>query len=482
MKEWSDDELDKLFRKSAEELVPQFEPEDWHELRRRLDKAERVPGKSWLNQAWLWMVVLILVTGIGVYSIINNTMHDTDKATMPTSASQKNERNADPFLKREGVTSGLVGQSARESPDQSGEDAGVDGNKAGTEVIDLKGIATNARDKSNAMKEKRELPRNLVSVSGVRKQTNLTQPGRGEGAVSFLQKKRVNTSVHNQENSGTGHNGLEENGIVRLGLSSSQDQPQSGSALLSGTDQPENFERALIESMDPRDFHPNANGLSYPQVIVKSINGRRGTSEPESEGSSRWAIRIGVSPDLSGVNLKSFAQPGLAASLLAEYRPADRFYVQTGVIRSLKIYSAPGAEYQWPAHWYQKQRPVSVDGSCRVFEIPLNIRYDISRTSNSSWFAGAGVSSYKMEKEKYTYKYKYNNPAIRWWKWEGQTGWYFLSHLNASAGYERRLTRNFSVLAEPYVRVPVRRVGFGKINLFTTGIWLSARYTPVLKK
>lgn len=158
-----------------------------------------------------------------------------------------------------------------------------------------------------------------------------------------------------------------------------------------------------------------------------------------------------------------------------------RWALQAGVVRSLKTYSAQAGDYEWPSNWYQKQRPVRIEGTCQVFELPLNIRYDISQRDKGKWFAGVGVSSYKMQKEKYVYRYEAYDPNIRWWKWEGKTGWYFLSHANASAGYERRLTDRLSLMAEPYVRVPLRKVGFGKVNLFSTGIWFSLRYVPVFR-
>ncbi|GHB55744.1 hypothetical protein GCM10007390_06220 [Persicitalea jodogahamensis] len=175
--------------------------------------------------------------------------------------------------------------------------------------------------------------------------------------------------------------------------------------------------------------------------------------------------------------------PGPAASLLVEGSIARRWSLQTGIIRSLKTYQAKGSEYEWTWAYKQPQGPSSVDGSCTVFELPLNIRFDISQRPASRWFVGAGVSSYKMQKEKYTYEYDTYYPgAMSRWESKKPSGWNLFSHANASVGYERFITKRLSLIAEPYVRIPLRGVGIGKVNLYTTGIWFSIRYSPEFRK
>jgi hypothetical protein len=171
-------------------------------------------------------------------------------------------------------------------------------------------------------------------------------------------------------------------------------------------------------------------------------------------------------------------------SLLVEYSVLPRLYLQSGAVWSRKDYSASAEAYQLPKHKYYPPLALSgIDGVCKVLEIPLNVRYDIALGERSRWFATGGFSSYHMNAEKY--KYYYIDPkdpsAEKWPGWNGKTGWYWLSHANVSAGYEYRISRKLSLLAEPSIRMPLKRVGYGKVNLITTGLWLSVRYTPVFK-
>ena len=60
--------------------------------------------------------------------------------------------------------------------------------------------------------------------------------------------------------------------------------------------------------------------------------------------------------------------------------------------------------------------------------------------------------------------------------WHGSTGRYNFSQLNLSAGYERALSRRLSWQVEPFVKAPLKGVGFYKINLLSTGAFFSLRY------
>jgi hypothetical protein len=61
MIELPDDELDKLFRKSSEELDPQFEPEDWNSLKKRLDETGWKTPAAWFRKWWPLGLLLLLI-------------------------------------------------------------------------------------------------------------------------------------------------------------------------------------------------------------------------------------------------------------------------------------------------------------------------------------------------------------------------------------------------------------------------------------
>ena len=193
-----------------------------------------------------------------------------------------------------------------------------------------------------------------------------------------------------------------------------------------------------------------------------------------------------VSPDLSSVGLKNFARPGTNVGILLEYRLASHWSVQAGVIQSTKVYKARMTDYAEPTDWWKwTVKPESVDGRCNMLDIPINVRYDVflhpplNGQTPSRWFISGGITTYILRQEDYTYIYADpTNPHIypsNWTK-EASTGTFGFSQLNLSGGYERAISRRLSWQVEPFLKAPLRGVGYFKINLLSTGAFFSIRY------
>jgi hypothetical protein len=460
MTELPDDELDKLFRKSSEELDPQFDPEDWNRLKRRLDSEDGRTPFAWLRKWWPIGLLVFLIPA-GIYYAWTNQEGKSDELN-GVEVFDKGEE------KEEGRrTKGGEREEGGRAKGRAGEtgDPAVEKDLDKRENITADDLALSPSESKNLKRANKGnikiLPRGRSNTGGVYLEPNRSKREGGDGAFSENQRLPVKT-----ENTGLDY----------------KNEGQFVTAHSSGASSIGEEERlsVSVKLLQKRPISWN-NITPLPGIVAQEPapvpvveNARQKTP------TAKWAVRFGYSPDLSSVGLKNFSKPGSAISLMLEYAIVPRLFLQSGMVRSVKDYNARAGEYTWPVKWTQPVMPSSVDGICRILEIPLNLRYDISQTDRSRWFAGGGMSSYYMQNEKYTYNYdKYvHDPK---YKWEGKTGWYWLSHINASAGYEYRFSQKLSLLAEPYVRVPIKKVGFGKVNLFTTGVWISVRYTPVFK-
>ncbi|GAB3890702.1 hypothetical protein GCM10028825_27750 [Spirosoma agri] len=220
---------------------------------------------------------------------------------------------------------------------------------------------------------------------------------------------------------------------------------------------------------------------------VKLTTPTEPVSAPAVQPERGFSVRFAVSPDLSSIGLTNFSRPGTNVGLFLEYRIASRWSVQAGVIRSTKVYNASASQYDGEKLWSNwKVLPESVDGVCNMLDIPINVRYDIAlrprldnRLQPNRWFVSGGVTSYVMLKEEYTNNFADpSNPHIYpgMWRESVRTGGYGFSQLNLSVGYERALSRRLSWQIEPFMKVPLKGVGFFKINLMSTGAFLSLRY------
>jgi len=471
MKEWSDEELDKLFRASAEEFEPEYQPNDWHSLRRRLDEADGLTAGGWLKNAapWLVGVLLLLLGGMGAYFYGNNIESgNTEIPRVRAVVSASGRGGGQPAAPTAWPPSAAFSTSEVVETDEKV--------KSKPQSVRIKGTkAQEIAAAPDVAEKKKELPLNPVSVSGARKPTDPER--RSEKGAVLLSKKaptRADGMARNTENMGEKLSEFAKRAALREGASDDE------------------FRSLLpaLAKLASRPTSPMGSIISYPALAhaQPAVTAASKPTEPE-ESIPKWSVRLGLAPDLSTAGtseMTSSIKPGPSASMLVDVNLSRRWAIQTGVIMSFKNYVATGGEYTWPSEWKYKQtqRPSSVNGSCRVIEVPLNLRFDIRQSPTSRWFVGAGVSSYNLLNEKYEFNYNSYDPSTVMYDYDtkSKSNWAILCHANASVGYERRLTNRLSILAEPYVRIPLRKLGVGQVNLFTGGVWFSVRYTPVFRR
>ena len=95
--------------------------------------------------------------------------------------------------------------------------------------------------------------------------------------------------------------------------------------------------------------------------------------------------------------------------------------------------------------------------------------------------AGAGTSSYLMLKESYQYQFDEPNPGARE-RWDSRSSSRFLMNMvNLTIGYERQVLPGFMIGIEPYVKIPIEKIGWCNLKLFSTGASVTMRYT-ILRK
>jgi hypothetical protein len=532
MIELPDDELDRLFRKSSEELDPYFDPNDWNDLKKRLDAEDGIRPGGWLRK-WIPFGVLLLFLSAGVGSYY---LQKDSKTALPKSKAAVNKvlpSKSDGVENVKGVEDIKSGIESKEN---------VKATEVEKENREKTSELPSEKEKLTKSKTGKILPLNRSKAGGVYLEPNRTSGKVGEGAFSSNNKKRIRQSgsevnevtsskkerkkdntesadliVKSDDDRRKGRSAATEadqsainnpnkkaNDLVKADAANGNEIANSGvvdrsskrdKTVVNATAEKQSvagdIQLQLAENRLPESFNlsplashafVSRSGMALPKVV--SVESVTTTSQPVkfSERSPKMAVRFGYSPDLSSVWLKGFSKPGASVSLIAEYEILKRLYLQSGVIWSNKTYSADSGDYQIPKKLHYYGPPAkSVDGICKVFELPVNLRFDVYQGKTSRWFAGLGTSSYHMNAE--TYYYHFENemdpkitPADR--GWHGSTGWYWFSHLNASLGYEYRVTRRLSLVAEPYIRVPLRRVGYGNIKLLTTGVWISVRYTP----
>ncbi|MBS1575016.1 MAG: hypothetical protein JST09_06890 [Bacteroidetes bacterium] len=204
---------------------------------------------------------------------------------------------------------------------------------------------------------------------------------------------------------------------------------------------------------------------------------------PGRQKKSAFAITLSAGPDLSAVGVSRIGavRPVYGAGLSYTF---NRITIRTGFFVARKIYTAGKNDYHASGYVWPPNIITKVDGDCRLYEIPLTFAYTISSSKNQNWFASVGASSFLMKKENYNYYYKNLTTGQDWSKdWTLKNGEnHIFSILDLSAGYERKLNKRLSLIAEPYLKIPMDGIGFGKINLNSAGMLFTLSIKPFAGK
>ena len=190
---------------------------------------------------------------------------------------------------------------------------------------------------------------------------------------------------------------------------------------------------------------------------------------------SKFGLRLVLSPDINSIENMDKGDLGGSFGLLFEYNISKKLVIQTGMVYSSKSYVGSFDDYRNWKDWkgYHPSKPTQVDGGCTDFDIPINLRLNLFQKPKQTWFVSSGVSSYWMMNEIYTYNYAWGLPREVGWNDDSK---YYLSVLNFSVGLERQISQRFSLQVEPYLKTPLKNVGRGGVNLYSSGLLFSTKY------
>lgn len=189
------------------------------------------------------------------------------------------------------------------------------------------------------------------------------------------------------------------------------------------------------------------------------------------ENNAHGYIGVTGAPDFSMIRFQSMKGVGTTFGLLLGYSFNDRWAVESGLYLDRKRYYTAGEYFNTKGvHMPPNATLLDVDGTCYMWEIPVNVRYNFTPSGRMKWFATAGLSTYLMSRENYTYQYDSG------WG-TGESNWnihkpsqYWFSIVNLSAGLEQRAGKIGNLRIEPYVRIPLSGIGTGKLPILSTGL------------
>ncbi len=514
----SDQAFDDLFRESAEQMLPDFDESAWEKMEVMLDDPGPDKGGFLLKKPLIYSAIIALFLSMAyftydrfysessvkesteVFQSLGEIQKFDSKPTglnnLPRSESQKqaliNQNSIKPSnieLKKDGIREAEVQTNELVlSGGQVLKSNGIINERGNTELEENEfdatvviAIATEngsiQTSENSTLASKNRKPISQINVTFLNEKVEKT----GSPMLIKGEKKPVSTSIERSigEEKGTSQylNSQNQEAVILERGVGDVSEPivfLGQENVLSETDLTKTntvtLELSELASLGYTNFIGD-----FPLPSIEGVAPELKMVEQEN----RLSLRLAISPDFSSVPENNFFKIGHNWAALLEYRIDNRWSLQTGVIKSLKYYTAGPFQYRWPATWGERPLELDhVDARCNMLDIPVNVRYDFTQGRNR-WFAQGGLTSYLMLNEKYDYVYAEGSTVQKWNKWEGKTGFYAAGVANLSFGLEKKLGRRLSFQAEPFAKIPLRKVGFGNVKLATLGVFFSSKIALV---
>ncbi len=209
------------------------------------------------------------------------------------------------------------------------------------------------------------------------------------------------------------------------------------------------------------------------QLTAKTdTTAKKPATQKNKSHEKRFYVGIVGAPDISTVRLQAVKKVGVSYGAVAGYKLPKRFSIESGFIYEKKYYDTKGEYFSRKNLKLPPGLKISyASGYCYMWELPLNLNYSFGKKANSSWFATTGVSSYFMKRESYNYDLVYNTyQYARSYDYTTKSNT-VIAVINFGVGYTHRIGKIGDLRIQPYVKLPVSKIGTGLLPIQSTGIY-----------
>jgi len=222
-------------------------------------------------------------------------------------------------------------------------------------------------------------------------------------------------------------------------------------------------------------FDINSVDLTSAQTFLAQKNQIRAVAQPAGKNINRYNEKglyagISIGADLSSIHFQS-VKSGATKGLIVGYAFNEKWSIESGIYWDKKRFYDDGSYFNPPGYAPTSgTRVVAVNGTTRMYEWPLNVKYSIV-PGKHGLFTTAGLSSYYMRRENYDYEYIQNNQpgGHNYLSYDNETNNWF-SVANFSIGYSHKLGATATFRIEPYLKVPIKNLGVGNMPIMSTGL------------
>ena len=511
-----DDEMDHIIREAANNHHPAYNDKAWEKMELQLDK--HLPQKN-DRRRLIFFLLFFLLLGAGTFFILNNRSdHGKDIATEKGKGSKKeqgaatteyvaqnpqtvnepkavsgntDENSKDPVtgvFEDKNQTKTITGSESTQQNDNVknknsfADDLTNTGDETGSNQKQKTG--TKLKSQTEYKKGRNNLADDLANYNG-KPGTNSKQ----RTADKFKTKVKISSAKPFEEtqtdedltdNRKTVSGKTDSKLKVNITAPVAENEETSPTASVSA----ETKEKAIADVETKANNNPvdSVKPAEDKKLIVEAKKPASPSDKKRSANKfgNNFGITFSAGPDLSYVTLNNAGKTTLTYGAGISYGFAKRFTARAGFYVSKKIYEATPDQYHSPGGNYPYL--TDVDANCKVYEIPVSLSYSFGQRKKHNWFGSAGISSFLMKTEDYEYNYK--TPAgqnYSYYRSVSNENKHYFSVLTLSGGYQYQFNKRLSLMAEPYLKLPLGGVGLGKIKLNSVGVLFTITLKPFAK-
>ena len=441
MNKKSFNDIEQIIKNAADANQPAFNEQAWQKMEALLDKQDDKP-KPFLWLKWLIPAMLVTLPG-GYWLLIRQSANErtiTSQAQSSTTKTDNKKAVTIPIDSEKRFKNILV-----EETDQVKK----------MEIIDQQNKT--AKPILNQAKTKQFIP---VSTNSINKQAANNVQENENALASIKAKTFLSLKPSEPEND-------DEEELVTKEKNELNKVAQNKEEMIS-------LEKTVVRNLSQNIVHEPA--VNNADSVIKKVN------NITKNKTSKFYFLATAGIEKNGVKLFSSGKSTVEMGVGIGYQLVRRISIQTGFYSTSKKYKAGPGDYKTkPGSYWNIVDITRVDADCKVYEIPLLIRFDIKNNKKTTYFSSAGLSSYLMKKEDYHYYYYRNGAAYdAAVSYSGNN--HLFSVIKLAVGAEKKLSDNFSINAAPGLALPLSGIGDGAVKLYSFDFNVGIKFIPSTKK
>ena len=441
-----DEDLDNLIRDAANQHHPPYDDKAWGKMKTLLDK--HMPQKKHRKKLLLFFMLFLLAGSVFIY-----VLEKTPQKSLPVAGVKNTQESNYSSTPKNNQAGKII------APNKNNYEGTADTENKTEKfpLTDNTTIATITPDKKNNSAD-----------------NNFNAYSKNKNVKHYNNKGRFAAKVKKPEIMMDNAN-LEEVKVITG--NNSVDKVEKETSITTTAIQPAETIPQILPAPITFDTLNNAAADKLAAPAPKATDAKK--TEKKNKGfANNFAVTLSAGEEISYININNTGKIQRFYGGGVSYAITKRITVSSGIFIADKIYTAKPGQYKFAGGTYNATL-IRIDANCKVYEIPIWVRYNFMPVKNHNWFAGLGISSYLMKKESYNYVYK--NTSGQLWSYLNKVSdknKNYLSVLTISGGYQYVINKRFAFLAAPFLKLAIKGVGEGKVKLNNTGILVTAAIKP----